>query len=345
MSEKKCIKSLLPAELEAEMLSLGQPRYRAGQIFKWLHLGVRSFGEMSDLPRSLREQLSESYLITAPEILRKQVSSDGTVKYLYGLADGNSIESVLMKYEHGYSICISTQAGCRMGCVFCASYDPARSRDLSPAEILDQVLFSQADSGTKISNIVLMGTGEPLDNYENVLRFLELVNASGGVNIGMRHISLSTCGIIPRIYELAELKLQLTLSISLHAPTNELRGQIMPVNRTYDIRRLIEACRYYFEKTSRRISFEYSMIQGFNDTVSCAQKLAELLKGLPCHVNLIPLNKVEGSPLLPSGKNAIYRFQRTLEERGLTATVRRSLGRDISASCGQLRRQNSHTEV
>lgn len=342
MNEKICIKSLLPEQLEAFLLQLGEPKYRAKQIFKWLHQGVTSFDEMTDIPKTLRSKLEEHCFITRPEILRKQVSRlDGTIKYLFGLADGNSIETVLMQYEHGNSICVSTQAGCKMGCVFCASFDPARSRNLTPAEILDEILFAQKDSGRKVSNIVLMGTGEPLDNYDNVLQFLHLVSHGGGINIGMRHISLSTCGLVPKIDELAQLKLQLTLSISLHAPNNETRSKIMPVNRRYGLEELIPACHRYFETTGRRISFEYAMIHGVTDTRECARQLIGLLKGFNCHVNLIPLNHVEGSPLVPSTKNDLRWFQNELTRNGLNATVRRSLGGDISASCGQLRRQRN----
>ena len=297
---------------------------------------------MSDLPKALRARLEETCVLTRPEILRKQVSRlDGTIKYLFGLSDGNSIETVLMEYEHGNSICVSTQAGCKMGCVFCASFDPARSRNLTPAEILDEILFAQKDSGRKVSNIVLMGTGEPLDNFDNVMRFLKLVSHPDGINIGMRHISLSTCGLVPMIDELARLKLQLTLSVSLHAPNNETRSSIMPVNRRYPLEELMPACRRYFKATGRRISFEYAMIRGVTDTRECARQLIGLLKGFNCHVNLIPLNHVEGSPLIPSTKEDVRRFQNELIKNGLNATVRRSLGGDISASCGQLRRQRN----
>ena len=329
MEEKISIKSLLPQELEALLADMGEPKYRAKQIFKWLHQGVTSFDEMSDISKALRAKLEEKCFITKPEILRKQVSQlDGTIKYLFGLSDGNSI-------------CLSTQAGCKMGCVFCASFDPAKSRNLTPAEILDEILFAQKDSGRKVSNIVLMGTGEPLDNYDNVIQFLKLVSHADGVNIGMRHISLSTCGLVPKIDELAQLKLQLTLSISLHAPINEIRSKIMPVNRRYNLDELIPACRRYFKTTGRRISFEYAMIRDVTDTKECARELIRMLKGFNCHVNLIPLNHVEGSPLVPSTRENLRWFQNELIRNGLNATVRRSLGGDISASCGQLRRQRN----
>ena len=340
MDQREHIKSLLPSELETVLQEMGEPKYRAKQIFRWLHLGVTSFEEMSDLSKNLRAKLEERFTLTVPQILRKQVSAkDGTIKYLFGLQDGNSIESVLMKYEHGYSICISTQAGCKMGCVFCASFDPAKSRNLTAAEILDEIIFAQKDSGVRISNIVLMGTGEPLDNYANVRQFLRLVTHPDGLNIGMRHISLSTCGLVPMIDELAKDKLQLTLSISLHAPNSELRSTLMPVNRRYDLSLLMAACKRYFKATGRRISFEYALIGGVNDTKLCADQLVRLLKGFPCHVNLIPLNHTEGSPLKPSKREDLRRFQDTLLRNGINATVRRTLGSDISASCGQLRRQ------
>lgn len=345
MEEKIDLRSLHPSEYPALMAALGQPAYRAKQIFRWLSRGVASFDEMSDLPLALRQTLAERCLLGAPEILRRQEAKDGTIKYLFGLRDGNSIESVLMRYDYGDSICLSTQAGCRMGCAFCASYDPARSRNLTAGEILEQVLFAQRDSGRKVSHIVLMGTGEPLDNYDNVMTFLRLVTHPDGLGLGMRHISLSTCGIVPRIRELAELRLQLTLSVSLHAPSDELRDRIMPVNKKYPLGVLMPACRDYFEKTGRRISFEYAMIAGFNDTPACADHLAALLRGMPAHVNLIPLNKVERSPLEPSSRDTIRRFQGRLESKNINATVRRSLGGEISAACGQLRRQQNEVDL
>lgn len=338
--EKADLKSMLPQELSQYMISVGQPAYRGKQIFRWLSQGVTDFEQMSDLPKSLRETLARPAQIGGPEIVRKQVSKrDGTVKYLFGLADGNCVETVVMQYEHGNSACLSTQAGCHMGCAFCASFEKGETRNLTPAEILDQVIFAGLDSGLPISNIVLMGTGEPLDNYDNVTQFLRLVGHEQGLHIGMRHISLSTCGLVPRIYDLAALKLQLTLSVSLHAPTDEIRSRIMPVNNKYPLDQLIRACQDYFAATGRRISFEYAMIAGLNDGRDCAQALCGLLRGLPCHINLIPLNHVEGSPLLPSGRETIRCFQQYLQGRGFNATVRRSLGGDIDASCGQLRRK------
>lgn len=338
------IRSLHPNDLEALMRELGQPPYRTKQVFQWLGRGVASFSEMSDLPKSLRDELDGRCVLSLPDVARKQESRDGTIKYLFSLRDGNSIESVLMRYEYGDSICLSTQAGCRMGCVFCASFDPERSRDLSAGEILEQLLAAQRDSGRTVSHVVLMGTGEPLDNYDNVLRFLRLATHPDGLNLSMRHISLSTCGLVPRIRELAKLRLQLTLSVSLHAPTNEIRDRLLPVNKKYPIEVLIPACRDYFKETGRRISFEYALIDGVNDSMECADKLALLLHGMPVHVNLIPLNAVERSTLRPSSRETVRRFQNRLISRNINATVRRSLGGDISAACGQLRRQGNERQ-
>ena len=332
------IKSMTQQELARFLKELGEPAFRAKQVFTWLHRGVTSFEEMTNLSKPLREKLAEQCFITAPVVARKQASKlDGTIKYLWELADGNCIETVLMQYHHGNTVCISSQVGCRMGCAFCASTIAGKVRDLRPSEMLDQVLFTQLDSGREISNIVLMGIGEPLDNMENVLRFLELVNHPDGMNIGMRHISLSTCGVVPGIDALAEKQLQLTLSVSLHAPDSETRSRIMPVNRAYDVELLFDACHRYFEKTGRRISFEYAMIDGVNDNDWQADLIAKKLRGMPGHVNLIPLNDVVESPYKPSRR--IAAFQKRLESHGITATVRRSLGGDIDASCGQLRRK------
>ncbi len=332
------IKSMTESELTSFFKGMGQPGFRARQVFTWLHRGVRSFDEMTDLSKPLRAQLAETCYITAPTVVRKQTSRlDGTIKYLWELADGNCIETVLMQYHHGNTVCISSQVGCRMGCAFCASTIAGKVRDLRPSELLDQVLFTQLDSGLPVSNIVLMGIGEPLDNMDNVLRFLELVNSSNGLNIGMRHISLSTCGVVPGIDALAEKQLQLTLSVSLHAPDSETRSRIMPVNRAYDVETLFAACHRYFQKTGRRISFEYAMIDGVNDHDWQAELIAKKLKGMPGHVNLIPLNDVVESPYKPSKR--VGAFQQKLESLGVTATVRRSLGGDIDASCGQLRRK------
>ncbi len=337
---KNHLKSKTLPELGQVLKELGQPAFRARQVYTWLHKGVRSYEQMTNLPKALRDVLSENYPINAPEVVRKQESkTDGTIKYLWKLADGNCVETVLMRYHYGNTVCISTEVGCRMGCAFCASTLGGLVRKLEPYEMLDQVLFTQVDSGLAVSHIVLMGIGEPLDNFENVMRFLELVNSPEGMNISMRHISLSTCGLVPKIDELAEKKLQLTLSVSLHAPTDQIRDTIMPVNKAYPTEELLEACRRYYQKTNRRISFEYAMIDGVNDTQEAARLLIKRLKGLPAHMNLIPLNHVEESPLKPSTRQAVMAFQKTLEDAGIPATVRRTLGSDIDASCGQLRRK------
>ncbi len=332
------IKSMNIPELTAFLKEMGQPAFRAKQIFSWMHRGARSFDEMTNLSKDLRQKLSETCLLTAPTVERKQVSAlDGTIKYLWKLSDGNCIETVLMQYKHGNTVCISSQVGCRMGCAFCASTLGGKVRDLRPSEMIDQVLFTQLDSGKPISNIVLMGIGEPLDNFDTVMRFLELVNHPDGLNIGMRHISLSTCGLVEKIDKLADLQLQLTLSVSLHAPDDETRSAIMPVNKSVGVERLFQSCRRYFEKTGRRISYEYAMIDGVNDSDRQADLLASHLRGMPGHVNLIPLNEVKESPLKPSRR--VAQFQKRLESHGVTVTVRRKLGGDIDASCGQLRRK------
>ena len=334
------LRSMSQPELAQLLKELGQPAFRAKQVFTWLHRGVRSCEEMTNLPKQLRDALAEKYPLCPPEVVRKQESQkDGTIKYLWRLSDGNCVETVLMRYHYGNTVCISTEVGCRMGCAFCASTLGGLVRKLEPFEMLDQVLFTQVDSGLPVSHIVLMGIGEPLDNFENVMRFLELVNSPDGMNISMRHISLSTCGLVPGIDKLAEKKLQLTLSVSLHAPTDEIRNTIMPVNQAYPTEELLQACRRYYAATSRRISFEYAMINGVNDTGQAAKLLLKRLKGLPAHMNLIPLNHVEESPLKPSTKQAVQRFQKILEDGGIPATVRRTLGSDIDASCGQLRRK------
>lgn len=328
------------AEMEAFFTELGEPKFRAKQVFTWLHRGVTSFAEMTNLSKALRQTLDDACEITAPEVVSKQTDpADGTIKYLWRLRDGNCVETVLMRYHHGNTVCISSEVGCPMGCAFCASTIGGLVRRLSPAEMLDEVLFTQLDSGLPISNIVLMGIGEPLDNYETVLRFLELVNSEDGLNIGMRHISLSTCGLVPKIDALAQENLQLTLSVSLHAPDDETRSRIMPVNRRWNVEELLSACRRYFETTGRRISFEYAMIRGINDSPAQARLLAKKLRGLTAHVNLIPLNHVEESPLEPSTRQSVAEFQQILEASGIPCTVRRTLGSQIDASCGQLRRR------
>ena len=334
------LKNLTLPELAETLKELHEPAFRAKQVYGWLHKGVRSYEEMTNLPKTLREKLAEKHPIQPPQVVRKQESQkDGTIKYLWQLSDGNCVETVLMRYHYGNTVCISTEVGCRMGCAFCASTLGGLVRRLEPFEMLDQVLFTQVDSGLPISHIVLMGIGEPLDNFDNVMRFLELVNSPEGMNISMRHISLSTCGLVPKIDELARKNLQLTLSVSLHAPNDQIRNTIMPVNKAYPSQELIDACRRYYAATSRRISFEYAMIGGVNDSRESAKELLKRMKGLPCHFNLIPLNHVEESPLKPSTKEAVAAFQKTLEEGGIPATVRRTLGGDIDASCGQLRRK------
>lgn len=337
------LKSMTLEELTAWLQEQGEPAFRGKQVFRWFYRGATSFGEMSDLSKPLRQKLEEQCFLSKPKVARKQVSAlDGTIKYLWELADGNCIETVLMRYKHGNTVCISCQVGCRMGCAFCASTLAGKVRDLTPAEMVDQVLFTQIDSGEPISNIVLMGIGEPLDNYDTVMKFLTLVNHPDGLNIGMRHISLSTCGLVDKIDKLAQRGLQLTLSVSLHAPDDETRSKIMPVNRGIGVERLMDCCRRYFRTTGRRISYEYAMIDGVNDSDQQADRLASLLKGTPGHVNLIPLNDVEESPLKPSRRVAA--FQKRLESQGVTVTVRRKLGGDIDASCGQLRRKAMREE-
>ena len=338
-TEKRDIKSMLPEELERSLKDMGEPAFRAKQIFKWLWTGVETFEEMSNIPQKLRERLDREFYITCPQVERKQCSAvDGTIKYLWRLRDGNCVESVVMRYEHGNTVCVSSQVGCAMGCAFCASTIGGRVRNLAPSEIMDQVLFSQKDSGVKISNIVMMGIGEPLDNFDAVIKFLTLVNNPDGLNIGMRHISLSTCGLTEKVDKLAGYNLQLTLSVSLHAPDDETRSAIMPVNRAYGVEKVLEACRRYFQATGRRISFEYAMIDGVNDTRNHARLLASELKGTGSHVNLIPLNHVEESPLRPSKPENLREFISVLRKNGINVTVRRKLGPDIDASCGQLRR-------
>ena len=337
---KTDLKSMTLAQMQAEFQALGEPAFRAKQVFTWLHRGAESFSEMTNLSKPLREKLDWLYTITVPRVARAQRSQkDGTIKYLWRLADGNCVESVVMQYHHGNTVCISSEVGCPMGCKFCASTLGGLVRRLAPSELLDQVIFSQKESGLPISNIVLMGIGEPLDNFDAVMQFLELVNSPDGLNIGMRHISLSTCGLVDKIGLLAERKLQLTLSVSLHSPDDESRSKIMPVNRRWGVDTLLAACRDYFEKTGRRVSFEYTMIDGVSDSEAQAQLLAKKLQGMAAHVNLIPLNSVEETGLRTSTHAAIARFQEILQQHGVTATVRRTLGSDIDASCGQLRRK------
>ncbi len=342
---KKDLKSMTMEELSAYILSIGEPKFRAKQIFKWLHRGVRRFDEMTDLSKALQAKLDDDAFITTLKIYKRFKSQlDDTVKYLFQLEDGNIIETVAMNYHHGYSICISSQVGCRMGCAFCQSTKNGLVRSLTAGEILDQIIKVQEDLGIRISNIVMMGIGEPLDNFDEVIRFLKNVNNPEGINIGYRHISLSTCGLIPQIARLAEYGLPITLSISLHATNDEKRSQIMPINRKFHIDQLIEACRKYQEQTGRRISFEYAVIDSVNDRYENAKELKELLKGLLCHINLIPVNPIEDGVFHPPSRKNILGFQETLIKMGLNATIRRTLGGDISASCGQLRHQASKKE-
>lgn len=336
------ILSLYPNEIEELVESLGEKKYRASQIFSWLYKGVTDFSQMTNLSKTFIAKLKEKAVIKQITVEKKLVSSiNGTVKYLFTLDDGEKIESVLMRYKHGNTICISTQAGCRMGCSFCASTMNGWRRNLTPSEMLLQIMKTEADAGEKISNIVLMGIGEPLDNYDNVIRFIRLANHKDGLNIGMRHISLSTCGLVDKINRLAEEDIPLTLSVSLHAADNEVRRSMMPVANIWTVEELIDACKRYIEKTGRRISFEYAMIQGVNDSVRDAEKLGKLLSGMLCHVNLIPINPVGGKNYKKSEKNSIGVFTRTLEKYKINVTVRRKLGSDIDASCGQLRASHS----
>lgn len=337
---KTDIKSMLPEEISADFSEMGLPKFRSAQVFSWLARGVRSFDEMTNLPKDLRLSLNERYKICSPILLKKQVSEiDGTIKYLWQLEDGNAIETVLMQYHYGNTVCISTQVGCRQGCAFCASAIGGLVRNLEPSEMLDEVLFSGLESGLDISNIVLMGIGEPLDNFDNVARFLKLVNHGDGMNVGMRHISLSTCGLTEKFDKLASLNLQLTLSISLHAPDDETRSKLMPANRGRGVEDLIAACKTYNEQTGRRISFEYAMIDGINDSPEQAKLLAERASAVSAHVNLIPLNHVEERSFAPTKPENLKRFIKVLEDRGVNVTVRRKVGGDVDASCGQLRRK------
>ena len=338
--EKVDIKSLYLEELEALLKEMGEPKFRASQIFKWLHSGATSFEEMTNLSKELRIKLSEKCYIANVEIVRRLESRlDGTVKYLYRLFDGQLIESVLMKYNHGYTVCISTQVGCRMGCSFCASGINGLARNLTASEMIAQLLFSQKDNGIRVSNVVMMGMGEPLDNLENSVRFLKLVSDEKGMNIGLRHISLSTSGVVSGILKLAEYKFPITLSISLHAPSDEIRDKIMRVNKKWNVEALLDACKKYQSATGRRISFEYALMHGINDTEECAEMLAKKLKGIMCHVNLIPANPVAETQFKKPDKKQIMFFCELLNKKGLNSTIRRTLGADIEASCGQLRRK------
>lgn len=338
--EKQDIRSMYLTELEEMLGGLGQPKFRAAQLFRWLQSGETEFDNMTNIPVSLREELKERTYIADVKIVRRLASKlDETVKYVYELYDGEYIESVLMKYEHGYTVCISTQVGCRMGCSFCASGIAGLTRNLTASEMLAQITAAQRDNGIRVSNIVMMGMGEPLDNFDNSVRFLKLVSDSGGLNIGLRHISLSTSGVVSGIKKLKEYNFPVTLSISLHAPNDKIRSSIMRVNRKWNIDELLKACKEYQSVTTRRISFEYALIDGVNDSDECAAELARRLKGIMCHINLIPANPVKENSFKKPDRNKIIHFKDLLIKKGVNATVRRTLGADIDASCGQLRKR------
>ena len=337
---KENIKNYSLEELQEIIESVGEKKYRAEQIFNWIYKeNVTSFDDMINLPQALRETLKEKFDLHIFNIITKQESKDGTKKYLFDVLDGNAIESVLMEYKHGYTICVSSQIGCKMGCKFCASTGIKFARSLEAGEIVEQLQAVERDTGVKISNVVFMGIGEPLDNFENVLKAVELLNHPKGLNIGARHISISTSGIVPKIYELADKNLQCTLSISLHSASNEKRSQMMPVNNAYNIQELMKACKYYIKKTNRRISFEYALAKENNDNLDDAKELVKLLKGMLCHVNLIPINKIEGGKFNKSTNENIMKFRDYLNDHGIVATIRRELGSDIDAACGQLRKK------
>ena len=337
---KKLLNDYTIPQLTALMAQLGQPAFRAKQIFRWLHQKrVSSFSQMTDQPKTLLARLEEEFEIVQLQTARRQQSKDGTVKFLFTLPDGNCIETVVMRYTYGNTVCVSTQVGCRMGCRLCASTQAGLVRSLTAGEIAAELYAAEADIGQRISHIVLMGIGEPLDNFDNVMDFLTIISCPEGANIGMRNISLSTCGLVPMIDKLAERKLQLTLSISLHAPNDAMRRRMMPVNTAYPVAQLIAACRRYQNTTGRRISFEYSMVKGVNDSEATARELARLIRGMGAHVNLIPINPVDGSPYSATDAANVRRFQQLLTQLGVNATVRRRLGSDISAACGQLRRE------
>ncbi len=337
----KNIKDYNLEDLKNELKGMGEKPFRAEQIFKWLYdEKVESFDEMTNLSLELREKLKENYTMCNFQILKKQESKDGTIKYLFDVLDGNAIETVLMRYHHGNSICVSSQIGCKMGCKFCASTGINFIRNLSSGEIVEQIIKVEQDTGERISNVVFMGIGEPLDNYDNVVNAIRRINHPKGLNIGARHISISTSGLVPKIYQLAEENIQCTLSISLHATSNEKRSSMMPVNQTYPIEELLQACRDYIAKTNRRISFEYALAKDNNDNLEDAKQLVKLLKGMICHVNLIPINKIENGQFDKSSNENIMKFRDYLNEHGIVATIRRELGSDIEAACGQLRRKN-----
>ena len=341
MENKVCLKYLTEEGLKEYIKSIGQKAFRATQIYGWIYKGAKSFSDMKNIPKSLQEKLEEIAFIGNLNINLKLVSKlDGTRKYLFELNDGNIIESVMMEYEHGVTVCISNQVGCRMGCRFCASTIDGLVRNLEPWEILDQIIKIQEDIGKRVSNLVLMGSGEPLDNFDNTKQFLKLVNDKNGLNIGYRHITLSTCGVVPKMYELADLEIPINLALSLHSPYDESRKEIMPIANAYSIKEVIDACKYYIKKTNRRVTFEYSLIKGVNDSQEDAKKLASLLKGMLCHVNLIPINKVDERDYEKPDKTYIYKFRDNLQKENIPATIRREMGADINGACGQLRRKH-----
>ena len=337
----KNIKDYNLDELKNELVEIGEKPFRAEQIFKWVHQeNISSFDQMTNISLELREKLKQNYTLCVFNILKRQIASDGTTKYLFDVLDGNAIETVIMEYHHGYSICVSSQIGCKMGCKFCASTGIPFERSLTSGEIVEQILAVQRDKNIKISNVVFMGIGEPLDNYDNVVKAIRTINNPKGLNIGARHISVSTSGIVSKIYKLAEENIQCTLSISLHATTDEQRSQMMPINNKYNIEELLQACKDYIAKTNRRISFEYALAKENNDNIEDAKRLVKLLKGMNCHVNLIPINKIENGKYTKSSNENIFRFRDYLNDHGIVATIRRELGSDIDAACGQLRRKN-----
>jgi 23S rRNA (adenine2503-C2)-methyltransferase len=341
MENKVCLKNLTEEELKEYIKGIGEKAFRATQIYGWIYKGAKSFSDMKNIPKSLQEKLEEIAFIGNLNINLKLVSKlDGTRKYLFELNDGNIIESVMMEYEHGVTVCISNQVGCRMGCRFCASTIDGLVRNLEPWEILDQIIKIQEDIGKRVSNLVLMGSGEPLDNFDNTKQFLKLVNDKNGLNIGYRHITLSTCGVVPKMYELADLEIPINLALSLHSPYDESRKEIMPIANAYSIKEVIDACKYYIKKTNRRVTFEYSLIKGVNDSQEDAKKLASLLKGMLCHVNLIPINKVDERDYEKPDKTYIYKFRDNLQKENIPATIRREMGADINGACGQLRRKH-----
>ena len=340
------IKAMLPEEIAAALAEMGQPKYRAKQIFQWLARGVTSFDEMTNLSKDLRAALSERFFISKLEMLRKQVSAiDGTIKYLWQLGDGNAVETVVMHYKHGNTVCISSQVGCRMGCRFCASTLDGLVRGLTPSEMLDQIYRITRDTGERVANVVVMGTGEPMDNFDNLLKFIELLTDEDGLNISQRNVTVSTCGIVPKMRELADKKLQITLALSLHASSQEKRLELMPIANKYEIHEVIEACRYYFEQTGRRVTFEYSLVGGVNDTDEDVRRLADLIHGMNCHVNLIPVNPIKERSYVQPDHEAILNFKNRLEKNAINVTIRREMGRDIDGACGQLRKRYiSHAE-